>query len=63
MATQLSEKVKSVRKIMDWSQEDLARYIGVGLSTAQRWETKESKPHRLARRELDKLFRKAGIDE
>ena len=59
---QLQNKVKSLRKKMDWSQEDLARYINVSLSTVQRWEMKGPKPHRLARRELKKLFRKAGID-
>lgn len=47
---------------MDWSQEDLARRIDVSLSTVQRWELKGTKPHRLARRELKKLFRRAGID-
>lgn len=57
------EKVKTLRKIMDWSQEDLARYIGVSLSTVQRWELKDTKPSRLARRELEKLFRKANIEE
>lgn len=60
---QLQNMVKALRTNMDWSQEDLARYIGVSLSTAQRWETKGSKPHRMARRELEKLFRKARIDE
>lgn len=57
------EKVKTLRKIMDWSQEDLARYIGVSLSTVQRWELRDTKPSRLARRELEKLFRKANIEE
>ena len=60
---QLQNKMKAVRNNMDWSQEDLARYIGVSLSTAQRWETKGSKPHRMARRALEKLFRKSGIND
>ena len=57
----LGEKIRSVRRAMKWSQEDLAREIGVSLSTVQRWETKEGKPIRLARRELEKLFRKIGM--
>jgi DNA-binding transcriptional regulator YiaG len=61
--TKLQNKVKTLRNKMDWSQEDLARYIDVSLSTVQRWERYGSKPHRLARRELGKLLRKAGIDE
>lgn len=60
---QLQNKVKALRNNMGWSQEDLARYIGVSLSTAQRWEMKGSKPHRIARRELEKLFRKARIED
>ncbi len=60
---QLQIRVKALRNKMDWSQEDLARCIDVSLSTVQRWEMKGSKPNRLARRELEKLFRKAGIKE
>jgi len=57
----LSEQTKMLRRTMKWSQEDLAREVGVSLSTVQRWETKGGRPIRLARRELDKLFRKAGL--
>ena len=46
---------------MDWSQEDLAREISVSLSTIQRWEKKDCKPSRLARKELGRLFRQAKI--
>ena len=58
---QLQQKVKALRYKMGWSQEDLAREIGVSLSTVQRWETKGGKPTRLARRELKRLFQKAVI--
>jgi DNA-binding transcriptional regulator YiaG len=60
---QLQQKVKALRLKMGWSQEDLAREIDVSLSTVQRWETKDTKPTRLARRELQKFLRKAGIDD
>jgi len=59
---QLNEKVRELRKRMEWAQEDLAREIGVSLSTVQRWEKKGGEPTRLARRELARLFYKAGID-
>ncbi len=59
----LKEKVKELRKKMSWSQEDLAREIGVSLSTVQRWEKQGGKPTRLARRELARLFREAGIND
>ena len=60
---QLKEKVRELRKRKDWAQEDLAREIGVSLSTVQRWEKKGGAPTRLARRELRKLFHEAGIDD
>ena len=59
---QLSEKVREMRKKMGWAQEDLARELDVSLSTVQRWEGKGAKPTRLARRELKRLFKEAGID-
>jgi ribosome-binding protein aMBF1 (putative translation factor) len=55
------EKVKELRRKKGWAQEDLARKVGVSLSTVQRWEAKEVSPTRLARRELTKLFKAAGI--
>jgi len=58
---QLQEKVKALRKKKGWSQEDLAREIDVSLSTVQRWEGKGAKPMRHARRELERLFREAGL--
>lgn len=58
----LKEKVKALREKRGWSQEDLAREIDVSLSTVQRWEKQGSKPTRLARRELKRLFREAGIE-
>jgi len=59
---QLREKVKELRKKNGWTQEDLAREIGVTLSTVQRWEKQGGKPTRLPRRELRRLFKKAGIE-
>lgn len=58
---QLREKVKELRKKRGWAQEDLAREIGVSLSTVQRWERQGGKPSRLARRQLQRLLEEAGI--
>ncbi len=57
----LREKVKELRKTMNWAQEDLARELNVSLSTVQRWERQGGKPTRLARRELKRVFWQAGI--
>ena len=58
---ELKERVRKLRKIKEWVQEDLARELGVSLSTVQRWENKGGNPTRLARRELTRLFQEAGI--
>ncbi len=58
----LKQKVKELRRKKGWAQEDLAREIGVSLSTVQRWEKQGAKPSRLARRELKRLFQEGGID-
>ena len=60
---QFEEKVRKLREKKGWAQEDLAREIDVSLSTVQRWEGKGAKPIRHARRELERLFREAGIGE
>ena len=57
------EKVRELREKMGWAQEDLARQVGVSLSTVQRWEKQGARPTRLARREIARLFREAGISE
>ena len=60
---QLNEKVKEIRRRKGWAQEELARKIGVSLSTIQRWEKKGGKPTHLARRELKRLFQEVGIND
>lgn len=60
---ELPEKVKELRRKKGWVQEDLAREIGVSLSTVQRWEAKAVNPTRLARRELKKIFERVGIGD
>ena len=59
----LREKLKELRMKNGWSQEDLAREVGVSLSTIQRWEKRGGKPYRLARREIARLFQEAGISD
>jgi len=45
--------VKSVRRQLDISQEDLARELGVSLATVNRWENSQVQPSKLARAQLD----------
>lgn len=57
----LKEKVKELRQKRGWAQEDLARKIGVSLSTVQRWEKLGGNPTRLPRKALAKLLQRSGI--
>jgi DNA-binding XRE family transcriptional regulator len=57
----LKQKVKRLRKKRKWTQEDLARKLGVSLSTVQRWERQGGKPIRIIARELDRLFTEVSI--
>jgi DNA-binding transcriptional regulator YiaG len=45
--------VKEVRRQLAFSQEDLARELGVSYATVNRWENGVSKPSKLARAQLD----------
>ena len=56
-------KIKEIREKMSWSQEDLAREVGVSLSTVHRWEKYGVKPSRLARRELQRVLERVGLQE
>ena len=58
---QFSQTIKLTRQKMNWSQEHLARKIGVSLSTIQRWERQGGKPNLIVRKVLTRLFNKLGI--
>jgi DNA-binding transcriptional regulator YiaG len=47
--------VKALRLRLALTQEELARQLGVSLSTVSRWETGRSSPSRLARQRLSEL--------
>jgi DNA-binding transcriptional regulator YiaG len=57
----LQESLKELRRQKGLTQEELARRMDVSLSTIQRWEKQGGRPTRLARRELNRLFKGAKI--
>ena len=44
----IAEELKKFRQQKGWSQDDLAREIGVSFATVNRWENGKTKPSRLA---------------
>lgn len=48
-----SEKVKSVRKQLNLSQEDLARKLDMSFATINRWESGSYQPSKLAKKAFD----------
>jgi putative transcriptional regulator len=53
----LSEDLKYLRKTKGWTQEELARKLGVTLNTVQRWEMGKTKPSPLAKEKIDAIFK------
>jgi len=56
-----SKKIKILRARMGWSQEKLARQMDVSLFTVQWWELQRTKPSKPSQKELNKLFKRAGM--
>lgn len=52
----LPEKLRFHRRARGWSQEQLARQIGVSLHTVSRWESGKSHPSPLAIERLKALL-------
>ncbi|MBR7130890.1 MAG: helix-turn-helix transcriptional regulator [Lentisphaeria bacterium] len=44
----IAEELKKLRQRQGWSQEDLARNLGVSFATVNRWENGKTKPSRLS---------------
>ena len=54
----IAAELKRIRKLHGWSQEDLARELGVSFATVNRWENGKTKPSRLAQ---DKIKQITGL--
>lgn len=51
----IAEQLKALRQQQGWSQEDLARELGVSFSTVNRWENGKAKPSKLAQKQITLL--------
>jgi putative transcriptional regulator len=52
----LSDKIRQCRELKGWTQERLARDLGVSLNTVQRWESGKNQPSPLALEKLQKIL-------
>ncbi|MGH2376190.1 MAG: helix-turn-helix domain-containing protein [bacterium] len=58
----MATDVKALRKRLGWSQERLARQLGVSFSTISRWERGHGEPSPMAEKLLQELQETAGAD-
>jgi DNA-binding transcriptional regulator YiaG len=52
--------IKTIRLEFGFTQEDLARKLGLTLSTVSKWEQGVTSPSPLAREKLEKFLKKGG---
>ena len=57
-SSNIAAELKNIRQQHGWSQEDLARKIGVSFATVNRWGNGKTKPSRLAQ---DKIRQVANM--
>ena len=53
----LADKLRYCRIRKGWTQEQLARNIGVSLNTVHRWESGKNRPSPLALEKLEELLK------
>jgi transcriptional regulator with XRE-family HTH domain len=52
---EISKLIKAIRKRTDWTQERLAREIGITFSTVNEWENGKRQPHPYLLKKLQEL--------
>lgn len=50
-----NEKIKELRKLKGWTQQKLAEYLDVSISTVQKWEQGKFMPSKHAAKRLTEL--------
>lgn len=52
----LADRIRQCRVSKSWTQEQLARNVGVSLNTVQRWESGKTRPSPLAMEKLQRVL-------
>lgn len=55
------KKIKNVRELKGYSQEQLARELDVSFATINRWENGKTEPSRLALEKFEDFCRESGV--
>lgn len=55
----MAEEIKALRHRLGWTQERMARELGVSFATVNRWENGKATPSSLAEQALHRLARRA----
>ena len=63
MTENTGEMIRTVRRRLGMTQEQLAHEIQVTVSTVNRWENGHTEPSRLARQAVRALMRTRGLTE
>ncbi len=53
-----SKRIKFIRQQLGLSQEELAHKLGVSFTSVNRWENGQTKPSKLAKKQIDLLSKK-----
>jgi len=59
---ELPKKIKAIRQYLKLSQEELAHKLGVSFTSVNRWENGQTKPSKLARKQLEALCKECGYE-
>lgn len=62
MTEELPKKIKAIRQNLKLSQEELAHKLGVSFTSVNRWENGQTKPSKLARKQLEALCKECGYE-
>jgi putative transcriptional regulator len=62
MTTDKGSDIRQIRQRLRMTQEEFAHAIAVTASTVNRWENDHAAPSRLARRAIEELLVRRGLD-
>jgi predicted transcriptional regulator len=56
-----AEQCRAARGLLDWNQQDLAQFAGIGVVTIHQLEAGASRPRRATLEVIQRAFEKAGV--